>query len=78
MTACGSFRRGRDTCGDVDILITVDGNKNDSLAQQLKNIDGILPKLVTHLEKTGFLIERLGADRIAKTGSQTYMGICLA
>ena len=28
------------------------------------------------LEKDGFLVERLGADKIAGTGSRTYMGIC--
>ena len=69
VTACGSFRRGKPTCGDCDVLITVDGKKGDSEAQQLKNIDGVLPKLVEHLEKKKFLVERLGADRIAKTGS---------
>ena len=62
-------------CGDVDILITV-GDENMSKKEELKEIDGILTKLVTQLENENFLIERLGANRIAKTGSQTYMGIC--
>ena len=69
-------------CGDVDILITLDDNKKASpksgktAKQEVQEIQGILPKLVDRLTATGFLVERLGADRIAKTGSQTYMGIC--
>lgn len=36
----------------------------------------MLTKIVKHLTKTGFLVDRLGADRIAQTGSETHMGIC--
>jgi DNA polymerase lambda len=43
--ACGSFRRGRETCGDIDVLITkVDGS----------SIKGIIEKVVVRLEKEGF------------------------
>jgi DNA polymerase lambda len=39
--ACGSFRRGRPTCGDIDILITLkDGSP----------VKGLCEKLVTKLE----------------------------
>ena len=63
-------------CGDVDVLITVGDGKTIDSKQELQQIQGILPKLVAELEEQNFLIERLGADRIAQTGSQTYMGIC--
>lgn len=79
--ACGSFRRGKDTCGDVDILLTanynVDGGKDViTMKEQLREMRTILPTLISKLEEKKFLVERLGADRVAKTGSQTYMGIC--
>ncbi|CDW74543.1 helix-hairpin-helix motif family protein [Stylonychia lemnae] len=65
--ACGSFRRGRDFCGDIDVLITrTDG----------KSIEGINEKVVVQLEKEGFLKERLGALRKSATGSEGYQGIC--
>lgn len=61
VTACGSFRRGKSTCGDVDCLVT----RTDS-----KPIDGLLEKLLGRLEALGFLKERLS------TSSKTYMGVC--
>jgi DNA polymerase lambda len=65
--ACGSFRRGRPTCGDIDVLITYkDG----------KNIKGLCEQVVCHLEKKGFLKERLGDFRYSTTGSEGYMGVC--
>ena len=39
---CGSYRRGKPSCGDVDVLIT----RNDD-----KPIDGMLEPLVVALEK---------------------------
>ncbi len=65
--AAGSFRRGRPTCGDIDILITLkDG----------ADIKGLCEKLVIKLEKEGFLKERLGDFRYSTTGSEGYMGVC--
>lgn len=52
--ACGSYRRGKPTCGDVDILIT---RKDD------KPVSGMLEQLILRLEKEGFLKERLGNTR---------------
>jgi DNA polymerase lambda len=52
--ACGSYRRGRETCGDIDVLIT----KTDG-----SSIKGIVEKVVTRLEKEGFFKERLGSLR---------------
>ena len=51
---CGSYRRGRPTCGDVDILIT----RTDD-----KPVAGMLEPILLHLEKNGFLQERLGNTR---------------
>ena len=55
VVTCGSYRRGRATCGDVDILITRTDNKLTT---------GMLEKLVTHLESTGFLKERLALSNV--------------
>ena len=65
--ACGSYRRGKKTCGDIDILIT----KNDG-----SSIKGIVEKAVERLEKQGFLKERLGSLRYSHMGSEGYMGVC--
>ena len=65
--ACGSYRRGKLNCGDIDILITrTDGS----------SIKGIIERVVERLEKEGFLQERLGSIRYSHTGSEGYMGIC--
>eukprot|EP00347_Sterkiella_histriomuscorum_P009071 403342628 len=65
--ACGSYRRGKQSCGDIDILITkVDGS----------SIHGFVKLLVLELEKQGFLKERLGGLRFSHIGSEGYMGMC--
>lgn len=64
---CGSYRRGKPSCGDIDILIT---KKNSDKVQ------GLLKKLVETLEKEGFLKERLGRLRLSSSGSEGYFGIC--
>ena len=65
--AAGSYRRGKQECGDVDILIS----RNDDLPHH-----GILEKLIVSLEEQGFLKERLGNLRLSHTGSEGYMGVC--
>jgi DNA polymerase lambda len=64
---CGSYRRGKQSCGDVDILMT---RKDD------KPINGMLEKLIVKLEKDNFLKERLGSTRVSDKGSEMYMGVC--
>jgi DNA polymerase/3'-5' exonuclease PolX len=63
---CGSFRRGKETCGDIDILIT---RKDEG------SIEGILETLIKKLYKNSFLQETLS---ISNTGKQRFqfMGIC--
>uniref|UniRef100_A0A1I8H3W1 DNA polymerase n=1 Tax=Macrostomum lignano TaxID=282301 RepID=A0A1I8H3W1_9PLAT len=48
--ACGSYRRGRPDCGDVDVLVTHPDGRSHA---------GLLTRLVTHLERTGFLTDHL-------------------
>jgi len=52
---CGSFRRGKPSCGDVDILITTEDEHDD-----IRQVKGMLEKVVSKLEEEGFLKERLG------------------
>ena len=64
---CGSYRRGKPTCGDVDILISP--NKRGA------NIH--LDTLIVFLEKDGFLLERLSnPHRSSEDWSESYMGVC--
>lgn len=72
MLAVGSYRRGREKCGDADILITRVGHES----MKKRDVSGILQKIVRYLTACGFILERLGADMISKTGSETFMGIC--
>ena len=68
VTACGSFRRGRPTCVDVDCLVT----RLDD-----KPIEGMLEKLITALEAKSFLQERLSVSKkVTGKGCETYMGVC--
>ncbi|CAF1112009.1 unnamed protein product [Adineta ricciae] len=68
---CGSYRRGKATCGDVDILIThVDGISHD----------GLLIPLTDSLKKCGFLTDDLIlSDKYDDdSGSHVkYFGVCL-
>ena len=67
--ACGSYRRGRPTCGDVDILIT----RTDH-----KQVKGMCERLVVRLEEIGFLKERLSMSAGSlERHREMYMGVCL-
>jgi DNA polymerase lambda len=63
---CGSYRRGKESCGDVDILISRTGNED---------IDGTLEKLISSMEAAGYLKERLGKIGTKEKGGETYMGV---
>lgn len=64
--ACGSYRRGRSTCGDVDVLIThPDGQSHK----------GVFSKVLHLLHQSGFLTDDLVSHE--ENGEQKkYMGIC--
>eukprot|EP01062_Namystynia_karyoxenos_P010220 TRINITY_DN1361_c0_g1_i1.p1 TRINITY_DN1361_c0_g1~~TRINITY_DN1361_c0_g1_i1.p1 ORF type:complete len:811 (+),score=157.39 TRINITY_DN1361_c0_g1_i1:63-2495(+) len=67
--ACGSYRRGKDTCGDVDILIT------DTTGRAH---DGLLAMLIERLSSAGFLTAELSRSlRGAQSGkADTWFGLC--
>lgn len=67
ITACGSYRRGKPLCGDVDIIMTTKEGP----------ITGLVAKIVKRLEEKGFLTDSL-SKTVKKSlhGSESYMGIC--
>ncbi|XP_046900130.1 DNA polymerase lambda isoform X1 [Hypomesus transpacificus] len=64
--ACGSYRRGKATCGDVDILIShPDGHSHK----------GVFVKVLQILHQSGFLTDDLVSHE--ENGEQKkYMGVC--
>ncbi|KAH0623811.1 hypothetical protein JD844_006950 [Phrynosoma platyrhinos] len=64
--ACGSFRRGKSTCGDVDVLVThPDGHSHQ----------GVFSRLLDCLRKKGFLTDDLVSQE--DNGNQKkYLGVC--
>jgi DNA polymerase/3'-5' exonuclease PolX len=67
VTVCGSYRRKRPTCGDIDVLIT---HPNMRTEQDTDKSD-VLPKLVNLMEREGLLTGHLTTQ-----GSTKYMGVC--
>ncbi|CAM9611406.1 unnamed protein product [Ectocarpus sp. 12 AP-2014] len=67
--ACGSYRRGKSHCGDVDVLIRPPEGQEDS---------PMFDDLIKRLVETGFITDKLtlagGPHRPGK--SQSFMGIC--
>ncbi|XP_033976674.1 DNA polymerase lambda-like [Trematomus bernacchii] len=64
--ACGSYRRGKATCGDVDVLITHPDGKSHK---------GVFSKLLQSLRDSGFLTDDLVSHE--DNGEQKkYMGVC--
>ncbi|XP_031453493.1 DNA polymerase lambda [Phasianus colchicus] len=64
--ACGSYRRGKATCGDVDVLVThPDGQSHR----------GLFSKLLDNLHESGFLTDDLVSQE--DNGEQKkYLGVC--
>ncbi|XP_061685918.1 DNA polymerase lambda isoform X3 [Syngnathoides biaculeatus] len=64
--ACGSYRRGKNTCGDVDVLITHPDGKSHK---------GVFSKVLQSLHDSGFLTDDLVSHE--ENGEQKkYMGVC--
>lgn len=61
MEICGSYRRGCDTCGDIDVLISI---------QHPQSKTAYLKKLVMGLKKVGVLV-----DDLTDKGDKKYMGV---
>jgi DNA polymerase/3'-5' exonuclease PolX len=62
VTVCGSYRRKRPTCGDIDVLVT---------HGKLEHPEETLKAIVKLLEKDGLLVNHLTAN-----GDTKYMGVC--
>ncbi|XP_007938125.1 DNA polymerase lambda [Orycteropus afer afer] len=64
--ACGSYRRGKATCGDVDVLVThPDGRSHQ----------GIFSHLIDSLRQRGFLTDDLVSQE-DNGQQQKYLGVC--
>lgn len=64
--ACGSYRRGKATCGDVDVLISHPDGKSHK---------GVFSKILQILHDSGFLTDDLVSHE--ENGEQKkYMGVC--
>ncbi|KAM8771623.1 DNA polymerase lambda [Acanthopagrus schlegelii] len=64
--ACGSYRRGKATCGDVDVLISHPDGKSHK---------GVFSKVLQSLHDSGFLTDDLVSHE--ENGEQKkYMGVC--
>lgn len=81
LVACGSYRRGAPTCGDVDILVTCESCGNDGLSdsQDIGSETEILSAIVEELR--GFLTDDLkGAKFHSKEDREhtntMYFGVC--
>ncbi|XP_068248489.1 DNA polymerase lambda-like [Palaemon carinicauda] len=67
VTVCGSYRRGKPSCGDVDILITHPDGHSHSM---------IFKPILEKLRNTGFLTDDLVTQE--DNGDQKkYLGVCL-
>nr|XP_036857220.1 DNA polymerase lambda isoform X3 [Manis javanica] len=63
--ACGSYRRGKATCGDVDVLLThPDGRSHQ----------GIFSRLLDSLRQRGLLTDDLVSQENGR--QQKYLGVC--
>ncbi|XP_045582175.2 DNA polymerase lambda [Procambarus clarkii] len=63
---CGSYRRGKPSCGDVDVLIThPDGHSHENLFKPLLNC----------LKETGFITNDLVIQE-DNGNQQKYLGVC--
>jgi len=72
LNICGSYRRGKKECGDVDVLITSPGFFSDAAHPKAKVKAGgeLLHAFVEALRDAGLLTADLAS------GSSKYMGVC--
>ncbi|XP_003475070.1 DNA polymerase lambda isoform X3 [Cavia porcellus] len=64
--ACGSYRRGKPTCGDVDVLITHPDGRSHR---------GVFSRLLDGLRQQGFLTDDLVSQE-DNGQQQKYLGVC--
>ena len=66
---CGSYRRGRPSSGDVDVLITPHKDEDDASV--------VFDAVIAELTKRGFLTDHLAHDTSCKVKrKRSYMGVC--
>eukprot|EP00095_Tigriopus_kingsejongensis_P006026 maker-scaffold671_size114370-snap-gene-0.35 protein:Tk06026 transcript:maker-scaffold671_size114370-snap-gene-0.35-mRNA-1 annotation:"dna polymerase lambda-like" len=68
LVACGSYRRGKSTCGDLDILIT-----HPRLDDDLE-IGSLFESLLAKLHQSGFLTDDLSV--MGNGRQRKYLGVC--
>ncbi|XP_022796242.1 DNA polymerase lambda-like [Stylophora pistillata] len=63
--ACGSYRRGKPTCGDVDVIVSHPDGKSH---------EGVMAKLLERLKSTGLITDDL---TLSDSGEhRKYLGVC--
>ena len=65
-TLAGSYRMGKKTSGDIDIILSSD---------EFKTINGILKNFVKHLFDNGILIDTLSGSKIPSDKINNYIGV---
>jgi DNA polymerase/3'-5' exonuclease PolX len=60
----GSYRRGKPTCGDVDVLVCLKENQKK---------DGVLQNIVDDIDRRGLISARLSQGTF---GQDNFMGVC--
>ncbi|KAL7786182.1 hypothetical protein V8C37DRAFT_299365 [Trichoderma ceciliae] len=66
----GSYRRGAETCHDIDLIVTKPGTES------VADLKSFLNSLVGRLERSGFLVARLASSRAGSDGSKWH-GCCV-
>ncbi|KAL6873114.1 hypothetical protein J3F83DRAFT_732097 [Trichoderma novae-zelandiae] len=66
----GSYRRGAESCHDIDLIVTRPGTES------VAALKPFLDKLVDRLERDGFLVARLASSRAGSDGSKWH-GCCV-
>uniref|UniRef100_A0A8C1VC08 DNA polymerase n=1 Tax=Cyprinus carpio TaxID=7962 RepID=A0A8C1VC08_CYPCA len=67
-TICGSYRRGAESSGDIDILLT-----HPDFTSQSEKQPKLLHAVVDHLESIGFI-----TDTLSKGDTKFMVGLCLS
>lgn len=75
-TICGSFRRGRDSSGDVDVLLHPRLNDDDHIYPD--DLGELLSRVLAKLTGSGFLVDHIKGDDTKHVVGKpdTYFGVC--
>lgn len=67
VVTCGSYRRGKPTCGDIDVLITHPDGRSHK---------GVFETFLERSHASGFLTDDLSVHHESAGGSCKYLGVC--